>query len=260
VRPTRIRRFSRRRLLAHALWAGPLATVAHARGLEPRWVRIRRARVGEARLGLRFAQFTDVHFKGDAEALEDVILRLARLDVRFAVFTGDLIEEASQLEAALAVLRKSPVPIYGIPGNHDHWSGADLGPCREAFGATGGAWLQDESLPLAGGIQLIGRDTQGAVLEPVKGRFNLHLIHYPGWTDVLGQAGWRYDLSLAGHTHGGQVRIPFVGPLVMPHDSGGYDLGWFSTPAGPLYVNPGIGTFFMPVRFNCRPEITVFEV
>ena len=66
---------------------------------------------------------------------------------------------------------------------------------------------------------------------------------------------------LAGHSHGGQVRIPFYGPVVVPFGVDEYDLGWFSTPNGPLYVNPGIGYIYVyNFRFNCRPEITVIEV
>jgi len=70
----------------------------------------------------------------------------------------------------------------------------------------------------------------------------------------------KLDLILAGHSHGGQVRLPFYGPLILPFGVGAYDLGLFQTSAGPLYVNAGIGYFYANVRFNCRPEITVFEM
>lgn len=70
----------------------------------------------------------------------------------------------------------------------------------------------------------------------------------------------KVDLVLAGHSHGGQVRLPFYGPVFLPFGVEQYDLGLFHTPSGPLYVNPGIGWFPVPIRFNCRPEITLFEV
>ena len=73
--------------------------------------------------------------------------------------------------------------------------------------------------------------------------------------DRLGEA--RFDLILAGHSHGGQVRLPFYGALVLPWGVGRYDLGLFDTPGGPLYVNAGIGTYYFPYRFNCRPEVAV---
>ena len=83
-------------------------------------------------------------------------------------------------------------------------------------------------------------------------------MHYPAWVKKLGDA--KYDLLLAGHSHGGQVRLPFFGPVHVPFGVEEYDMGLFHTTRGPLYVNPGIGWFPVPIRFNCRPEITVFEV
>jgi len=68
------------------------------------------------------------------------------------------------------------------------------------------------------------------------------------------------SLVLAGHSHGGQVRLPFYGPLIVPFGVGRYDLGWFQTAASPLYDNAGIGYFHLNVRFNCRPEITGFDM
>ena len=69
-----------------------------------------------------------------------------------------------------------------------------------------------------------------------------------------------FDLILAGHSHGGQVRLPVFGPLLVPFGVEGYDAGLYDTPAGPLYVNVGIGTFMLPVRFWCRPELAVIEL
>ena len=66
-----------------------------------------------------------------------------------------------------------------------------------------------------------------------------------------------FDLILAGHTHGGQVHIPLLDRPVLADMAGPYDRGLFRAAAGPLHVNPGIGTFLVPVRLACRPEITV---
>jgi uncharacterized protein len=67
-------------------------------------------------------------------------------------------------------------------------------------------------------------------------------------------------LILAGHSHGGQVRLPFWGALIVPRGVGRYDLGYYKTAGGPLYVNAGIGTYRLPFRFNCRPEITLITI
>jgi predicted MPP superfamily phosphohydrolase len=83
-------------------------------------------------------------------------------------------------------------------------------------------------------------------------------MHYPAWVNKL--AGQKFDLILAGHSHGGQVWLPLYGPVYVPFGVDQYVRGLFHTEAGPLYVNPGIGWFPVPIRFNCRPEITVFDI
>ena len=94
--------------------------------------------------------------------------------------------------------------------------------------------------------------------EPARGTRNLLLMHYPAWMKRFD--GLRFDLLLAGHSHGGQVRLPYFGPVVVPWGVDEYDWGLFETKTGPLYVNAGIGWFFLNVRFRCRPELTVFEL
>lgn len=86
----------------------------------------------------------------------------------------------------------------------------------------------------------------------------LLLIHYPIQADRLD--GRRYDLIIAGHSHGGQVRIPFYGAPVLPYGVGRYEKGLYESLGGPLYVNVGVGTYMIPVRFNCRPELTVVRL
>ncbi len=250
-------RFSRRRWLAHMLWAAPSALALEGGIVEPGWIAVRTRRLS-ATPRTRFVQFTDVHHKGNEARLRHLVALINDLKPDFACFTGDLIEESRFAQPALAILSAIQCPLFGVPGNHDHWSHADFGLFRRAFHATGGAWMMDDVRMAPGGrIRLMGLDRPMASLRPAPGIFNLVLMHYPAWADRL---PYKADLLLAGHTHGGQVRVPFYGALVTPGESGGYELGAYETPAGPLYVNPGIGTLFMDVRVNCRPELTVFEV
>ncbi|MFZ4396524.1 MAG: metallophosphoesterase, partial [Kiritimatiellia bacterium] len=81
------------------------------------------------------------------------------------------------------------------------------------------------------------------------------LRHHPDLIAQIQDA--RFDLALAGHTHGGQSRIPLVRQLTGRSDFDTYRRGLFQTPCGPLYVNPGIGTFLFKMRFLSRPEVTV---
>jgi len=161
----------------------------------------------------------------------------------------------------LELLRGVKAPLYGIPGNHDYWAKVDFGVIAKAFEATGGAWLTDgRVLTRDRKVNLIGltcnHDPQD--VAPAPGVKNIMLIHYPSYVKKL--SAWKYDAILAGHSHGGQVRLPFIGALVTPTRVDGYELGLYQTEAGPLYVNPGIGYFYLNIRFRCRPELTLIEV
>lgn len=253
---------SRRRFLLGALLASPFLAAADAKWLEPTWVKTRRIRLTQERPKHRFVHFTDVHHKGDAEYLRSVVRQINAQSPEFVCFTGDLIEEGKHLPEALEILSGIKSPLYGVPGNHDFWSHAPFEGIAKCFAATGGAWLLDQEAVTADGkFSLLG----AAWLDPKRGSLkgrssttNIFLMHYPAWVEKL--KGSRFDLLLAGHSHGGQVRIPFYGAIYIPFGVEQYDLGLFHTAAGPLYVNPGIGWFPVPIRFNCRPEITVFEM
>lgn len=251
-------RLTRRRFLGALLVSAPvLATDAF--GLEPGWVKTKTVRIGSGPKTHRFVHFTDLHFKGDANYLRSVIAKINALQPDFVCFTGDIIEQEKHLAEALKILQEIKTPLYGIPGNHDHWSGVDFAPIAVAFQATGGAWLENRQvLTKDGRVNLMGLDSWPTTIQPMPDTKNILLVHYPKWVEKIRMTG--INLILAGHSHGGQVRIPFYGAVMTPYDTGRYEKGLFQTPAGPLYVNPGIGTFFIPIRFNCRPELTLFEI
>ena len=255
-------RLSRRQFIIAALLATPGALIADAKCLEPTWLKTGRLRMSN-RPSHRFIHFSDIHHKGDREYLKAVVDRINSLTPDFVCFTGDIVEEKKYLDEALEFLSAIKAPLFGVPGNHDYWSGVAFEPIRACFGATGGAWLMDERRRIAGGnINLIGTTCNHAKqaalpLDPTLK--NIVLMHYPAWAKKFG--GQKFDLMLAGHSHGGQVRIPFYGSIIVPFLVDEYDLGRFETVAGPLYVNPGIGYINKyNFRFNCRPEITVIEI
>jgi predicted MPP superfamily phosphohydrolase len=262
-KPKKARKFSRRRFLAASVLSTPLIAFADAKWVEPNWVTVRRISLTASKKPAhRILQVSDIHHKGNRAFLQEVVRRINEQSPDLVLFTGDLIEEAHYLPEALELMAGIKSPIYGVPGNHDYWSKAPFDKFARCFEATGGAWLMDRSITAAGGkicihgITCMGR--KSATLQLVPGIKNILLMHYPMWVEKLTQTGW--DLILAGHSHGGQVRIPFYGAPVVPFGVGRYQLGMFETPAGRLYVNPGIGWFPIPIRFNCRPEITVFEI
>lgn len=256
-------RLSRRKFIATALLATPCLLVADAKMVEPTWLKVSHVRLGSGPPTHRLVHFTDVHHKGDRAYLEAVVKTINSLSPDFVCFTGDIVEEGKFLAEALEILSGVKAPMFGVPGNHDYWSKISFQPVHRCFEATGGAWLMDEHRQIAGGkINVIGASCSHAnqammPLDPAAK--NILLIHYPAWVKKLGQQ--KFDLMLAGHSHGGQVRIPFYGPVMVPYGVDEYDLGLFQTERGPLYVGSGIGYVYgYDFRFNCRPEITVIEI
>ena len=254
---------SRRRFLKTAGIAFAGATVAigaEATMVEPTDLTIRRLRIGNGPPTHRFVHFTDLHYKGNRAYAETVVKSINSLSPDFICFTGDIMEKGKFLEPALEILSGIKSPLFGVPGNHEYEARVSFAPIIKIFAATGGAWLLDEQRAVAGGkINLTGLTCRNSQFpSPAPGVKNIALMHYPAWIKIFG--GRKFDLSLAGHSHGGQVRLPLVGALVLPYYVDGYDLGMFHTDAGPLYVNPGIGWMFVDARLNCPPEITVFEI
>jgi len=253
-------KINRRRFLRSVFVSAPLLALTDAFALEPAWVKVRKLSLSKTTPAHRFVQFTDLHHKGDRAYLQSVVTTINQLAPDFVCFTGDIVEDTKFLAEALELMQAIKAPVFGIPGNHDYWSHADFGVIAKSFAATGGVWLLDREVRTPDGkVNLIGSTcTKAPDVKPRAGLKNILLIHYPAWVEKL--AGRKFDLILAGHSHGGQVRIPFYGPLVVPFGVNQYDLGLFQTPSGPLYVNAGIGYFHLNVRFNCRPEITLFEI
>jgi predicted MPP superfamily phosphohydrolase len=254
-------RISRRRFLLLAALATPALACADAEWIEPQWVKVRTIKITSEKPRHRIIHITDIHHKGDRPYLESVVRKVNALSPDAVCFTGDLIENKYYAAEALRILENIQSPIYGVPGNHDYWSHADFRDFARTFARTGGAWLMDSQVTTADGkIQIAGaacRRPAPISVAPRAGVKNILLLHYPLFAERVQN---KFDLMLAGHSHGGQVRVPFYGALVLPHWVGRYEVGMFRLAAGPLYVNPGIGWLGTPVRLNCRPEITVFEI
>lgn len=226
--------------------------------MEPYWIRIKHLRIGRSKATHRIIHITDIHYKGNRTYLERVVKAINRLSPDFVCFSGDLIEQATFVDEALDILKSIQTPVYAVPGNHDYWSGASFSKIAQYCQSTGGDWLLDQtSLSPDGRVQIIGATGNSSQLPALEPELkHLLLVHYPLFINQVKQG---FDLILAGHSHGGQVRLPLLGALVLPDRVGPYDLGLFKTKAGPLYVNPGIGTFYLPVRTWCQPEISVIE-
>jgi predicted MPP superfamily phosphohydrolase len=257
---------SKRRAIAFALLSVPLALlfcVLYARFWEAEWLRIRRLRV-DTLASLRIVHFSDLHFKGDERYLGKVVRTINAQDVDAVCFTGDLVESPPYLADCLRMLETVRHPLYAVPGNHEYWSGVDLRRIDASLRKTGGGLLINASVRLNEDFSLVGLDDLVAgrpdverAFEGTTGTRRVVLFHAPATVDLLRDR--QFALALSGHSHGGQVRLPFRGALLLPQRVGRYDRGLYRTHGGPLYVTTGVGTFGLKMRFCCRPEIVVIH-
>lgn len=167
---------------------------------------------------------------------------------------------AEDCAAEFAELR-APRGVYFVLGNHDYWHGPEK--VRGALRAAGLRELKNASVLLGDGLHLVGVDDAWAgrpdpalafAGTEVGGRFVF--THNPMLFPALRE---RKCVVVCGHTHGGQVVIPYV-PNPYMRQWGDYVKGWFHEGNSHMYVNRGIGTLSLPIRFRCRPEITVFNL
>jgi hypothetical protein len=246
--------------------------------------RIKIPRLPKAFEGFRIAQLSDIHIGPFMTAAEigRYVGIVNELKPDLVAVTGDFVTwDPSTQSAAVEALAevKAPFGVYGCLGNHEMWSGVENSITR-LFARRGIRILRGErALIRSGGevINLLGVDYQSRspmgprgqrlVREYLQGvdrlmapdTANILLSHNPNTFDRAAELG--IDLSLAGHTHGGQMTLEFVHPDLSPSRLfTAYVRGWFEKPGGQLYVNRGIGTIFVPIRFGSPPEITIIEL
>ena len=276
-----MRKLSRRRFLRLTLFGLGATAAAWCGGpaygffLEAHWLRLRRVRVSLPGLpshldGFRLALLTDLH-RSDLVAQEQIgrAVDLAlRAEPDLVLLGGDYVTGsasfASSCAEELARLR-APAGVYGCLGNHDHWT--DPASVAEALAGAGVQVLRNRGVEAAPGLWLAAvddvweeqADLDAALEEAPPGATVVLLAHEPDFADVAAADG-RVSLQLSGHSHGGQVRLPLLGPPVLPYLAERYSDGLYRVGGMWLYVSRGVGLVSPPVRFNCRPEVAVVEL
>ncbi len=236
-----------------------LLMLADAFLVEPKFIKIKTLSLS-SKPSCRIALFSDLHYKGDKKYLQKVIDKINMLKPDVVCFCGDIVEDSKYIADALDFIRNIKHPVYGVPGNHEYWSGSSIPEITKAFKSTGGDFLVDRSI-LNGekDILITGYvNTLPSGLETSPNTKKILLLHYPLSADDVKNK--KFDIIMSGHSHGGQCRIPFFGAPIVPYKVGKYQKGLCKVGENFLYVNPGIGTFFIPARFFCRPEITMIEL
>jgi predicted MPP superfamily phosphohydrolase len=248
---------TRRQFLKRAALGLGSMTVLDGFAVEPQRLRIVRLDMTHLGLGKTIAHFSDTHYIGDHRYLERIVRTINGHNPDLVFFTGDLVNgaETKHLAEALEICGKVRAPMFGVHGNHDPWDAKSLAALCGGFAATGGRWLMDESVDL-GGFVLHGSSYIHPLHKP-ETKKKLLLCHYPAAAQLT--ADRPYQLILSGHSHGGQVRIPFLKPFYLPPGVGPYVRGLYDTPLGKLFVSAGVGTTGLPLRFLCPPDIAIIQ-
>jgi predicted MPP superfamily phosphohydrolase len=233
-------KITRRRLLkGAAATAGlSLANGFYAWRIEPHWLQIVERTLPIAHLpssleGARLAQLSDLHIgpQVDDDYLLETFDRVRAIAPEIVVYTGDFTSKGSQnfdqCRRMFAALPLGSRGTFGVLGNHDYgafWSESVLADALAALSRTAG-------------VEILRNET----------------ADMPGWDSY---SSW----ILAGHTHGGQCKPPFLPPPMLPVKNRRYTSGEFNLADGRrMYINRGVG-HLLRVRFNARPEVTLFQL
>ncbi len=253
-------------------------TFFYASQIEPRWLdfstrRIRLPGLSRAFNGYRIVQLSDLHLAAGKlltpDRLQAIVKRINRERPDLILITGDFVsdlDETSRDGMARLRLLHAPDGVFAILGNHDYW--CDAGGVVEAVRQTGIRLLLNDHVVIK---RRHGSLVVGGLDDIWEGDYNLDaalrgipddapvimMVHEPNYADVLAGDG-RVALQLSGHSHGGQVRVPGLGPLALPDVSWRYPMGLYRVGDMLLYVNRGVGLAEIPFRLNCRPEVTTF--
>jgi uncharacterized protein len=233
--------------------------------------------------GFTIALLSDFHYDPyfSVHPLRSSISMVNGLHPDLIVLTGDFVtdpfsdDKADKAKAAHAaepcarLLRQMQAPygLWAVMGNHD--AATDPNRVTDSLRTHGIQVLSNQSVPIEGGgarFWLAGvddvmerrSDLDAALHNVPTNEFVILLAHEPDFADYV--ARFPVDLQVSGHSHGGQVRIPFVRPLWLPPFAKKYIWGLYKIGGLTLYTNPGLGTVGVPVRMNCPPEITLLTL
>ncbi|AHV98742.1 metallophosphoesterase [Paenibacillus sabinae] len=277
------KKITRRQFLARGaatLIGAGLLTGGYSWQGETRWLDITRMTLSWKQLpsafsGMKLVHFSDVHlgFNKDVDDVKRLVRHIREAEPDLICFSGDIVdsypEDLTESVPLLASLT-APMGKFAVLGNHDYKHAEQLVGLLEAAGFK---VLRNDHVLIRKGEAAIavtgmedylinspGPDPKKAMGGIPPGMFTVLLMHEPDYADFV--QDYSIQLQLSGHSHGGQIRIPFVGAPFLPDGSTKYISGLYTVgePNRKLYVNRGFGETYMPFRFMCRPELTVFTL
>ncbi|RCW71841.1 metallophosphoesterase [Saliterribacillus persicus] len=257
-------------------------TYYYAREIEPSMLAIKETNIHSNKIpnsfdAFKLLQFTDTHlgFHYSLDNLQELVNKIIDIEPDCIVFTGDLVDDpalynwSDELVALLSQI-EAPKGKYWIYGNHDHGGyGTDI--VKETFEQANFTLLKNEEILLENdqdSIRLVGIDDallgspslENALSDQNADLFTILLAHEPDFADEAKH--FPIDVQLSGHSHGGQIQVPFFGHIYTPVMAQKYVEGHYQIGEHPLsvYVSRGLGTTRLPYRFLCQPEINVYNL
>jgi predicted MPP superfamily phosphohydrolase len=213
----------------------------------------------------------DLHYDPlhEEKYLREVIGVVNGLSPDLILYTGDFISQASECLPELTGILSAAQAVhgcYGVLGNHDS-NGKSFVAVENALSGIGVHVLKNTSVPMPGqpgwylsGLfsMLLGPPNPAVLANSPPDSRHILLAHEPDSFDIVTDP--RIALQISGHTHGGQIRAPFIGALHLPKWGKNYQMGLYRKGERLLYVNRGVGTVELNVRVNCPPEVTLLEL
>lgn len=281
-------KYTRRQFIKRALATTSTAIIAssfgywYARYFEPKQLEISRHIIEHSAIPKKFhnvkiVQFSDTHVGHHftLEQLKKIVDEINALKPDLLFFTGDLMDEPNKYAATnhlIPILKRLEAPLgkFAIYGNHDHGGyGSEI--YKNLMNQTGFTLLMNTSEEIyveEAKITIVGLDDvmlgrpnfEQAFKDVDPSSYTILLAHEPDIAERAEEVGAHMQLS--GHSHGGQIQLPFIGPLITPPLGSIYYEG--DHLIGPnkmfLYVNRGLGTTRLPLRFLAKPEISMFTL
>jgi len=233
------------------------------RGLDPVFDGYRVAVIADLHLG---QWLTPLRLAGVVGTVND--LKPDLIAIPGDLVSYDLERFAEPLAENLKAL-KAKDGVVVVLGNHDHWAGA--GKVRKILQQAGVTDLANDAISIKKGraeLWVSGVDSVKvkadqlekvlAKLPPVSAS-SILLVHEPDFADTAAATG-RFALQLSGHSHGGQVALPFIGVPIRGNHFKNYYSGTYQVKDMVLHVNRGLGVNVVWLRWNCRPEITLITL
>ena len=252
----------------------------YIRYIEPKYIEISKHTVNHPLLpqnfdNIKIVQFSDTHIGHffDLDDTKKVVDLINNLEPDLVFFTGDLLDEPNKydkINEVAPILKeiKAPLGKFFIYGNHDHGGyGSDIykeimeeADYKLLLNNSTIIQLEGEEIIVAGlDDVMLGKPDFSATFKDIPpNKYLILLVHEPDVAPTSADLG--AHLQLSGHSHGGQIQLPFIGPLVTPPLGSTYYEGHYSIGDTnmSLFVNRGLGTTRLPFRFLSRPEISLY--